>query len=262
MLTTLLQLDHDQIHLWLVLLDKVPNEKLMGYRTLLSPEEQRRQDRFSFEIDRRRHLVTRALVRSVLSRYVAVEPQQWEFSANSFGRPTIANGDARTQRMSFNISHTKSLVLLGVGCGRTLGVDAEDYRGQQPSVDLADCFLTAAEAADLRSLPNAQQCERLFEYWTLKEAYLKARGTGLSTPPTQISFRFPPNQRLSVSMHPQLNDRPSRWGFWQFRPAAGHVAAICVECNQRAVPRLIVRGSVPLAQEELLQNDDLRAVLL
>jgi len=254
----MLDIDRDQIHLWLAFFDEIRDERLLQrYYNLMTLEEQKQQSRFHFLIDQQRYLVTRALVRVALSRYAAIEPQDWAFAANAHGRPGIGNVDGHAQRISFNISHTNSLILLGVTCDNALGVDVENYCAREALVDIADRFFAPEEVAELRALPKARQRERFFEYWTLKECYIKARGMGLSIPLDQFSFRFPSEETLCVSMHPDLNDRPSRWRFWQFRLAACYLAAVCAE-HSEAMPRLIVRKVVPLTQEEPFDYTRLR----
>jgi 4'-phosphopantetheinyl transferase len=254
----MLDIDRNQIHLWLAFFDRLRDETLLQrYYSLLTLEEQRRQARFHFAIDRQRYLVTRALVRVVLSHYITIEPQDWTFSVNSYGRPRIANVDDRAQRISFNISHTNSLILLGVTGDMALGVDVENYCLRAAPMDIADHFFAPEEVADLRAQPSARQRERFFEYWTLKECYIKARGIGLSVPLDQFGFQFPSDGTLSAFMQPCLNDSPSRWRFWQFRPAPCYLAAVCGE-HCEVMPQLTIRRIVPLAQEEIIEYTLLR----
>ena len=256
--STMLDIDRDQIHLWMTFFDEMRDERLLRrYYSLLAPEEQEQQGRFHFVIDRHRYLVTRALVRAALSRYVAIEPRDWTFAADAYGRPRITNVDRRAQRISFNISHTNSLILLGVTCDRALGVDVENYCTRNALIDIADRFFAPEEVGELQALPGERQRERFFEYWTLKESYIKARGMGLSIPLGQFSFRLPCERTLRVSMQPELNDCPSRWRFWQFRPAACYLVAICAECTE-ATPQLIARKVVPLVREEAFDCERVR----
>src|SRR5216684_5650635 len=123
---SLLALTSDEIHLWFADYEAISEERLhAAYRELLAPAERAQEPRFYFAKDRRRYLVTRALVRTVLSRYLAVDPQAWSFSENAYGRPQAANDEARAASLTFNISHTHSLIVLGVSKGRELGVDVE-----------------------------------------------------------------------------------------------------------------------------------------
>src|SRR5437763_959951 len=81
---------------------------------------------FHFARDRRRYLVTRALVRTVLSRYMDIAPREWAFAVNDYGRPLITNAAAAARQISFNVSHTDSLIILAIAQGHELGVDVEN----------------------------------------------------------------------------------------------------------------------------------------
>ena len=247
---TMLVLEHGQIHLWMTFFGQITDKTLLQrYDRLLAPEEREEQRRFQFEIDQHRHLVTRALVRAVLSRYVAVAPHEWAFAANAYGKPEIANADHSARRIAFNISHTRGLILLGITSHSVIGVDVENCRARQAPLEIADQFFEPKELAELRTLPTAQQQDRFFEYWTLKESYIKARGMGLSIPLDWFGFQFSGERTVRISMRPELNDRPSRWRFWQFRPGASYLAAVCAETTEGS-QRLFARKVVPLLHEE------------
>jgi 4'-phosphopantetheinyl transferase len=246
----MLALEHGQIHLWMTFFSEIRDKGLLQhYDRLLAPEEHEQQRRFQFEIDRRRYLVTRALVRAVLSRYVAVAPHELAFAANSYGKPEIANADHSARHIAFNISHTRSLILLAIMSDGVIGVDVENCRAREAPLKIANRFLEPKELAELRMLPTAQQHDRFFEYWTLKESYIKARGIGLSIPLDWFGFQFSGERTVRISMRPELNDRPSRWRFWQFRPAAPYLAAVCAEATETC-QRLFARKVVPLLHEE------------
>src|SRR5450830_558430 len=116
-------LEPDHIRLWLVHFDEIQDERIFDeYRRLLTDDEQLQEKRFHFERDQRRYLVTRALVRTVLSRYAPITPKQWSFSTNAYGKPIIANDKSTAKKLSFNISHTQGLIVLGVTKTIALGV--------------------------------------------------------------------------------------------------------------------------------------------
>jgi len=174
-------LTRDEIHLWLAFYDEITDVHLhSAYRELLNAEEKNQEQRFYFERDQRRYLITRALVRTVLSRYEPVHPREWIFSSNAYGRPEVANAPAKDSGLSFNISHTHSLIVMGVTRSRALGVDVENFRAREVSMDIADRYFAPQEVTALNAVPPHQQQYRFFEYWTFKEAYIKARGMGLS----------------------------------------------------------------------------------
>jgi 4'-phosphopantetheinyl transferase len=248
-----------EIHLWLAFYDEITDGTLhSAYRELLSPAEKGQESRFYFADDRRRYLITRALARAVLSRYAPVGPGEWVFSANAYGRPEIVNAQAREAGLSFNISHTRCLIVLGVTRGRALGVDVENFRAREAPIDIADRFFAPPEVAELAATPPHRQQYRFFEYWTFKEAYIKARGMGLSLPLDRFSFHYPNDHTVELAIHPELADEPERWQLWQFRPRPEYLAAICAERVGSQSSSLVVRQTVPLLSEKTFDPELLR----
>jgi 4'-phosphopantetheinyl transferase len=243
----------DEIHLWLAFYDEgIDEQRLTTYREMLCESEREQYPRFYFANDRRRYLVTRALVRTILSRYAPVRPEDWVFSTNEYGRPEIQQAQAREAQLSFNISHTRNLIVLGVTRQRELGVDVENVRRREPSIDIAERFFAPEEIAALAAVPAEQQLDRFFEYWTFKESYIKARSKGLSIPLDKFAFRYRDEHRVELAIHPDLADDPARWQFWQFRPTMDYVVAICAERTGIQSPRFVVKKVIPGAMEELL----------
>lgn len=254
-----LTLTCDEIHLWLASYDTALDESLRrSYWELLDPAERVQQARFHFARDRQRYLVTRALVRTTLSRYVPLHPRQWQFKPNAYGRPEIANAQTNIAGLSFNISHTHSLIVLGVTRGRALGVDVENITEREVSLDIAHHYFSPLEVAALSAvLPSGQQ-HRFFEYWTFKESYIKARGMGLSLPLDKFSFHYAHDLAVALAIDPELADDAARWQFWQFRPVPEYLLAVCAERLGSGSPALVVRQTLPLQTEQLLMLQPLR----
>lgn len=248
-----------EIHLWLAYYDEINDEQLHnGYRQMLNDAERMQEPRFYFARDRRRYLVTRAMVRAVLSRYAQKQPKDWTFATNAYGRPEIDQIDISDQRLSFNISHTHSLIVLGITRGCALGVDVENVQERESSLSIADHYFAQSEVAALAALPQNQQQYRFFEYWTFKESYIKARGMGLSLPLDRFGFYFPDERTVGIDIHAELADEPSRWQFWQFQPTSEYLVAVCAEHNGVQRPRLVIRKTVPMRSEEVLIMDPSR----
>lgn len=239
-----------EIHLWVTDYNRVGEERLLAlYEGILEEGERRRRLRYHFAEDRLRDLVTRALVRSVLSRYEPLDPREWRFHLNAHGRPEIATGPGGAE-LVFNISHTRSLILLGVTRGGALGVDIENTRVRTAPIAAADRYFAPAEVEALAALPKDGLERRFWEHWTLKESYIKARGLGLSIPLDRFSFHFEDPDALDVSIDASLADDPSRWRFWLFSPAPCYVAAVCSERN--SIPQSVrLREAIPLHRASL-----------
>lgn len=241
------------VDVWLAFYQSITDERLLGnLRTLLSDAEQRQETRFHFADDRLRYLVTRAMVRTVLSRYAALAPADWVFATNAYGRPEISNVHDDTHGLGFNISHTRGLIALAVARHRTLGIDVENVSARSASMGIAERFFSPREVAELATVAPAQRQDRFFEYWTFKEAYVKARGMGLSIPLDRFSFHYPNERAAHIAIDPALGDHAARWSFCQMRPTHEHLLAICAERLDGAALTLTVRNTVPTVTEEVL----------
>lgn len=247
----MLTLAPGEIHLWFVFYNEIQDRNVLdAYRRILNEEELRQQQRFVFAADRHRYLVTRALVRTVLSRYATTKPEHWRFASNAYGRPGIVSGDEDINPIRFNISHTSGLILLGVVRDLELGVDTENLKRKRASVDIADHFFSPFEASALRTLPEDRQPEHFLHYWTLKESYIKARGMGLSIPLEQFGFTFPDEDRIRFSIDTCLQDDPQHWRFWLLSLAPNYVASVCVKQTAGLSNSFVMRKTVPLESEE------------
>src|SRR6185369_11008022 len=119
---------------------------------------------FYFARDRQRYLMTQALVRTVLSHYALIDPREWVFSTNAYEYPAIANAEVKEDSLSFNISHTHSLIVLDVTRRRALNVDVENWQTREVSIEIADRFFAPTEVKALSGVPPHQQQYRFFEY--------------------------------------------------------------------------------------------------
>jgi 4'-phosphopantetheinyl transferase len=160
--------------------------------------------------------------------------------------------------LSFNISHTHSLIVLGVTRRRALGVDVENWQTREVSIEIADRFFAPTEVKALSGVPPHQQQYRFFEYWTFKESYIKARGMGLSLPLDKFSFHYPHDRAVEIAIDPELADDAARWQFWQFQPGPEYLVAVCAERVGDQPPRLIVHQTVPMLSEKSFTPEFLR----
>jgi len=244
----MLALAPGEVHLWLAHYDRIDDAReLDDCLRLLSESERAQMNRFVFAKDRRRHLVTRALVRRTLSRYLPGAAAEWQFTSNEYGRPELAAVHANAASLSFNVSHTHSLIALAITAGGAVGVDVENVVDRDVPLEVAHSYFSAREAGALARLRPAEQPLRFFEYWTLKESYIKARGLGLSIPLEKFSFSFPAEHEVEFATHPELGDDGDRWFFWQLQPSDDYLLSICVEKAGEATPRLVLQPEHPPA---------------
>ncbi|OFW43348.1 MAG: hypothetical protein A3J29_20235 [Acidobacteria bacterium RIFCSPLOWO2_12_FULL_67_14b] len=213
------------------------------YLSLMSPDEHERMARLVFERDRRRFLLTRALVRTMLSKYAAVAPQDWKFVANVHGRPELLDRPDGVPDLRFNLSHTDGLIACAVTIGREVGVDVE-HVGRRITRDVPARFFAPREVAALLAVPEPERHKVFFDYWTLKEAYIKARGFGLALPLADFAFRLSPVSPPEISFEPALPDDPESWQFAQDWPTPVHRLGLAVRRTGADLP-IRIREVVP-----------------
>lgn len=249
----MLTLDTNKVDIWCVFLSQIHDLKLLTeYQLLLSNEEKNHINNYFFTQDRHRFLVTRVLVRTILSQYALISPTEWIFGKTPYGKPYIMNNNPFTQKISFNLSHSKDFILLGVTMNRKIGVDIENLCDRPAPLDLVETYFANCEIEFFQKLPLRQRSEYFFRYWTLKESYLKARGIGLSIPLNLFDFHLHKNSLIEVSMTRQLQDHPSYWKFWHFQPSPEHVASICTEKLHNNNLQLTFKKIIPLEREEII----------
>ncbi|MDO8861556.1 4'-phosphopantetheinyl transferase superfamily protein [Haliea sp. E1-2-M8] len=233
----LLQLKQDEIHLWCCDDTQVKDAALLQhYRTWLDEVELGRLRRFHFARHRHQFLVTRALVRYALSSYLpSTGPAAWRFGTNDYGRPMLAHPGMVASGLEFNLSHTHCLAVLAICHSGELGVDVEYHRRPCDATLLSDRFFSPLEARQLKALPESQQRQRFFDHWTLKEAYIKARGMGLAIPLSSFSFDLSAPGAIGFGVEPEAGDRGEGWRFWQLRPNATHKIAVAHRAGESAV---------------------------
>src|SRR5262249_31588197 len=205
------------------------------------PDEAARLERFMLAKDRHQGLIARALVRTTLSRYADVRPADWQFTTNRYGRPEIA-GPVDTA-FRFNLSHTRGLVACAVAREREVGVDVENVERPGEFVHLAQRFFAPSEAAHVASLPAEQQREVFFDYWTLKESYIKARGMGLALPLADFAFRL--DAPVTITFTGSITDDPASWHFSRLRLSDQHKLALAVRCASEELT-ITPRETTPL----------------
>ncbi|MEP7118785.1 MAG: 4'-phosphopantetheinyl transferase superfamily protein, partial [Acidobacteriota bacterium] len=196
------------------------------------------------EGDRRTFAIARTLVRRTLSLYGPTRAADWGFVTNLHGCPFVEPAQAGTPPLRFNLSHTSGLVALAVARGVPVGVDVERVT-REVSLAIADRHFAAAEVRDLHARPSADQARAFFDYWTLKEAYIKARGLGLALPLDAFAFGLRPPLSPSIAFADGFNDLPARWQFWQAWPTSEHRLALAIERDGADLS--VTLADVPLA---------------
>ena len=225
---------------------EVAGDALVYCREVMSDDEYQRCDRFLFERNQRQFAITRSLLRDTLSRYVPeIAPRDWRFRRNGHGRPAIVNEMGRA--LDFNLTHTKDRAVLAVSRSSFVGVDVE-WRGRKvESVDLAHRFFAAQEAAELPVEPGERD-RRFFMLWTLKEAYVKALGRGLSIPLDSFCIGFPGQDALSLGVN-DPSDATAGWRLWTLDAGDAHALSVAAMTSEQYRLRLFRTAPMAPARE-------------
>ena len=174
-------LPQDEVHVWYVDLPAWEKESA-SLLSLLNREEQERAARFKFPAPRNQFVISRAMLRQVLGRYLRVEAREVHFRTMTNGKPELAHESGVHDDVRFNLSHTAGAAIIGVTRHRQVGIDVERIRMDTNAMELAERFFSPPEVEWLRSQPASEQIPAFFTCWTGKEAYIKAHGEGLSMP--------------------------------------------------------------------------------
>lgn len=213
---------------------------MRAYRGLLTAEETARCNRFALPRGRHECLVTRALVRTLLSQYTGADPRDWRFALGAYGRPEIERPTA-FRGLRFNVSHTRGRIVCLLARDIDIGVDVEDSDRRVRFLSIAHRYFSADEAEALRAVPESQRRRRFFDYWTLKESYIKARGMGLALPLGQFSFVWDDSGPVRIIFQAGLADDAAEWQFGKLALTTRHPVAIAVRRGRAPDLRLVVR---------------------
>ncbi|MGC9506240.1 4'-phosphopantetheinyl transferase family protein [Baaleninema sp.] len=207
-------LESDTVDLWCVALDaeNFPNEDT---REILSESERKRSQRYRFDRDRRRFVLARTALRWILGDYLQISPQAVQFEYGDRGKPYLPD-----TALSFNLSHSQDLALIAITWNRALGVDLE-YKRTIDSTALAQRFFSPREVAALNQIAEPQRNATFFDYWTCKEAYLKATGEGIAGL-SGVEVSLTPEPRLFVQS-------PQTWTLQPLLVRSDYAAALVVE---------------------------------
>ena len=223
--TEQLALTGSAVHVWRATL-RLPEAQVARLACLLNAEEQARARRLRFEDKRQSFVAARGILRSILGRYLGISPQQIQFSYTAHGKPELAA--SHTTELQFNLAHSGDLALVALANGRPIGVDLESLRPIEAIDQIVAGYFSLAERAAFQQLPLEHRLTAFFAAWTRKEAYLKARGEGLTLPLDQAEVAFLPSEAPTLSADGQRPSGATSWVLLDLDTAPGYRAALAV----------------------------------
>ena len=191
------------VHIWNIDLN-LDLDRINQFNQFLTTQERQRAAKFINPLHGNRWTVARGYLRQILSQYLDLTPAEIEFSYGQQGKPAVEDQD-----LQFNLSHSGDRAVYAISAKFPVGIDLE-YIHPLPATDLVDRFFSDNEQAIFHRLPVSLQQAAFFHAWTQKEAYLKACGTGLSTPLDQIEVSIDPRTPAAIISAPIA-------GIWQIQ---------------------------------------------
>lgn len=210
-----------EAHVWHADLGMPPGQ-LDPLYGLLDQEEQARASRFRVRAPREEFVASHAFLRLVLGKYLQLDPRAVRFQLAEKGKPELIDENIR-----FNLSHTQGAAVVAIVQKRRIGVDVERIREDTEAMELAERFFSAAEVDWLRSQPASEQIASFFACWTAKEAYVKACGTGLSTPLAGFSVTPAAKEKWQLKIF-DATHCSENWSIWPLDLGANLRGAVAV----------------------------------
>lgn len=222
-----------EVHLFFASSARTP-QTISELSAVLSHDERFRAERFYFERDRRRFIVARALLRRLLAGYLRTDPALLDFSYGATGKPALAG--RWSGALDFNVSHSGDGILCAITTGRAVGADLEYIRPLQDMAAIAVRILSKSEQILFSTASPSSQDRMFFEFWTRKEAFIKATGDGLSFPLHRIDVALPTGQSTRLLSISDVGRVGQNWTLCSLALDAANAAALVVEgeaCDTR-----------------------------
>lgn len=221
------ELLENEVHVWRASLETASDSRAALQRCL-SPDEVQRANTFYFEKDRQHWIVAHGILRTLLGIYLHVDPTEIQFATNEYGKPSIVS-PASGIDLYFNLAHSGDLALYAFSIGREVGVDVEYMRTGIDYEELAHHYFSPYENEQLQTLPISVREEAFFSCWSRKEAYIKARGKGLSLPLDQFDVSLIPGKPALLLASREDAEATAHWMLHALYPGPRYAGALVVE---------------------------------
>jgi len=245
-------MEDNKIHVWFTFIDEVRDSQLIDeYKKMMPADDLSRMEKYYHQRHRIRFLTGRALVRTVLSTYTGIDPERLIFSRTALGRPYLQN-DNVNDRLQFSISYSEGIVAFALVSDGDIGIDVEYETADINCREIAEHHFSAVEFQQLSRLPEDQLKTRFFQYWTLKESYIKARGYGMTIALDSFSILFPQTGGDQISIMPLAEESGRDRTHWHFKtmlPGPRYQGALALRSESEERFQISTKKSVPLVYE-------------
>ena len=218
---------NDHVHVWRMWLE-LADHRTDELQSNLSADEKQRAARFRSNADRTRYIAAHCFTREILGNYLDQRPEQIRFAYNQYGKPELEEID-NASGLRFNLSHSDDIAVLAVARGFNVGIDIERVKPNAATEDIARRFFSSGEVELLLNQPENERDEAFFRCWTRKEAYIKARGRGMSIPLDDFEVSFLPGDPPKIIRMEDDPQAAARWSLFNLEPGDGYTGALAVE---------------------------------
>ncbi len=227
-------LDCNEVQIWYANVEDFKSSRHFDSSVnLLSANEFKHYSNMQSENEKNQYLLARFLLKNKLSMYFSdIAPDKWKFNRNEYGKPTIANSETPTW-LNFNLAHTRDMVVCAFSGNPEVGVDIENRNQDIAYRDIAKSIFSSAEFHILANLKFAEGQNQFFKFWTLKEAYIKAKGLGLQISLDQFSFQIENNNDVQVIFKPEMKEFSENWKFKLLNPTNDCQIAVALQTSSK-----------------------------
>ncbi len=226
-----LSLTHNDVHIWMLDIESY-GENVNKFREILSREEQEKAKRFYSSFLQESFIISRGCLRIILSRYLGIKPQKISFIYNQKGKPLLDR--EIFPKIEFNLSHKNNYAVYGISKEK-IGIDLEKIDDKVQVENIAKRFFCEEESHYIINLSSEKKVEYFFKLWTIKEAYLKAIGEGLSAGLDSICLTLDENnQKIKFLKKKKDQEEDNNWQLKTRNLSDNYIMSIAI--NSRIQP--------------------------
>jgi 4'-phosphopantetheinyl transferase len=225
-----LTLSESEVHLWKSRIADYEADAELFYSGSLPTDEKEKADNIRSQENRKAYIISRGILRTILSEYLKVEPGDIVFEYNEHGKPSIADG-LNPRNVRFNLSHSNDLILYAVAKNKEVGVDIEYMREISKAGRIVERFFSPEQRDFYNSQSESTKKTAFFRLWTRREAYGKAMGRGFSVPAADCGIPLMRNDGEPASVHVVSG----KWSIYDLEQDDNYVSAVTVEGQIRRI---------------------------
>lgn len=224
-----MKLPEGKAHVWYFSVEQF-STGIAPFVEVLSDDEKQKAKSFKFVKDQKISILSRGLLRMISARYLDVDAHKIRFRYSDYGKPAYFDGSS----LKFNVSHSGKYIVIAFTSGSEVGVDIEHIKTNFEVLDIARKFFSDGEIESVMAFDPSERVMAFFRCWTRKEAFIKAKGHGLSFPLDAFTVSLDKDDPKMLETKWDADER-RKWRLFSFVPAEGYVGALLVAHSIQSV---------------------------